>query len=137
MVLLINHEIEGLYGHGHFAVVILHVFSLGLEQNLLDAILAEISDQLIMLRQTLVGAEERESAHLKQLVGCEGFLRGVLLAGGVELGNLLRIAALGSRNHIFSLDEILLGQTALGIDHFLDIGLELIKHLVVPLRHRT
>ena len=109
VVLLVDHEVEGLNGLGHFAVVVLHVLGLDLEQQVLDAVLAEVTDQRAMLGQSLVNAEQ-----------CQATLFGLAFA-----------------DLLLSFEQELLGQLALGVDHLLDVGLELVEHLVVALGDRT
>ncbi len=110
--LLVHHEVEGLYCLGHAAVVVLHVYFLGLEHTGLDACLAEELDERIVLRQGLVAAEELQ----------EAFFLFLLVARG---------------NELFGFGKVLGGEFALHLHEAFHEGLILLKELVVALRHGT
>ena len=111
-VLLVDYEVERIGDDRHLLVVVLHVESLGLEQERLDAVLAQVFDERTVFRQTLEGAEEQQCAFLALIlvVGCD-FLLGI----GEQ------------RCH----------KAALRVDHCLYVRLELVKHLVVAFGNRT
>ena len=114
--LLVDDEVERLYGLGHTAVVVLHVDLLGGEHAALDAGLGEIFDEGLVLGQGLVGAEEREEA---------GF------------GLLLVLLSLTFGDELLGLGQILCGQLALHAYEFLHQRLVFLEHLVVALGHGT
>ena len=109
MVFLVDHEEQRLHRLGHLAVVVGHIFGFHLEHQLFDTILAEIADKGSVLGERLVGAEQRQAAIL-------------CISGG---------------DFLLGFEQKLLGEFALGVDHLLHIGLELVEHLIIPFRNRT
>ncbi len=78
-VLFVDHEIERLGGFGHLACIVLQIVSFGLQQKVLDALLAKEADEGGVLGQTLVGTEEGECSFFAHVlvVACQfGFCLG-------------------------------------------------------------
>ncbi len=69
VVFLVDHEVQGLYGLRHLAVVVGHVLGLHLQHQVLDTVLAQIADQRAVLGQSLVDAEQRQTALLGVTLG--------------------------------------------------------------------
>ncbi len=111
-VLLVDDEIQRIGYDRHLLVVVLHVVSLGFEEQWLDAVLAEVLDERTVFRQTLVGAEQKECA----------FLAGVLVVGC---------------NHLLGIGEKRCHEFALCGNHCLHVRLELLEHLVFALWNWT
>ena len=65
---LVYHEEEGCYALGHAAVIVLHVYLLGLQHACLDTFLREILDEGLVLGQGLVRTVEREEACVEQFL---------------------------------------------------------------------
>ena len=118
VVLLVDDEVEWLHGLWHLAVVVRHVFGLNLEQNLLDALLAEVADEWGVFWERLVDAEERESAVLEELFGCERLLVRVLRVGLVVFPDLFGVTALCGGNLGLGLYEQGLCELALRVDRW-------------------
>ena len=112
IVLLVDDEVEFVGDEVHLTHVVGHVLFLDLEHTGLDTRFAEVLDERLALRHTLVGTEEEEEAF---------FL--LLLIRGRDL--LLRV------------DEELLAELALCIDDGLYVGEELLEELIVTLGHRA
>ena len=112
IVLLIDDEVEFVGDDVHLAHVVGHVLFLDLEHTGLDTRFAEVLDEGLALRHTLVGAEEEEEAFFLLL--------------------LVR-----RRDLLLSVDEELLAELALRIDDGLYVGEELLEELIVTLGHRT
>ena len=58
ILFLVNHEVQGLHGLRHLAVVVLHIVLLSLQHAGLDTLFREILDEWLVLRQRLVRTEE-------------------------------------------------------------------------------
>ena len=116
ILLLLHHEVQGLYGFGHTAVVILHVNLFGGKQTSLDTRFREVLDESLVLGKSLEAAEERKET----------------------VGGLLLVAFCGTFCYEFlCLSKILSGQAALYGNEALHQWLILLVHLVVALGHRT
>ena len=110
IVLLVDDEVEFVGDEVHLAHVVGHVLFLDLEHTGLDTRFAEVLDEGLALRHTLVGTEEEEEAFFLLL--------------------LVR-----RRDLLLSVDEELLAELALRIDDGLYIGEELLEELIVTLGH--
>ena len=112
VVLLLDDEEQGVGHHGHLAVVVLHIVSLGLEHGGFHAFLAQELNQRLVLGQTLIGAEQAQRAFLLVFFVITGHQA---LGIGQQAGHEL----------------------ALGVVDALHIGLVFIEHLVLALGHGT
>ena len=137
VVLLVDDEIERLDSLWHLAVVVSHILCLDLEEYLLYSLFAEIADERVVLRQRLVDTEQCKTALLEQLLCGEGLLVRVLGVGLVKFRHLGRISALRGGYLVLGFEQEALRQLALCGNNLLHIGLEVVEHLVVTLRHRT
>ena len=96
----------------HLAHVVGHVLFLDLEHTGLDTGFAEVLDEGLALRHTLVGTEEEEEASSCSFLSDEETLS-------------------------LCVDEELLAELALRIDDGLYVGEELLEELIVTLGHRA
>ncbi len=105
-------------------------------RELFDALFAEVADERAVLRQSLVDAEERESALFEQVVGLERLMSRLALVL-VILCYLVGVAAHGRTDFALGFKKQVLCKLALRVDHLFYIALELVEHPVVSFRHRA
>ncbi len=111
-VLFVDFIVEGFYGLGHFAAVVLNVVALGFEQQRLHAVLAQEFDQGLIFRAGEICAVEGQGA----------FATGFGIVG---------------RNFFASLAHQTDLELALCVDHVLDVVFVFVEVLVVALGHGT
>ena len=79
MLFFVDHEVERVGDDVHFLLVVLDIEVLGVLQEHLDARLAEVLYERLVLRQTLVGPEQEQSTFL--LIAFSNLLLGIVEYG--------------------------------------------------------